>query len=331
MFTRVKIAILLILALSLFTGSVLAFWQISLDTISKGWGEYNNAFSHGSGSSQHEMKQIDSKGKVMVSMISKNTFAFAGKCKRLYMEVWNEGDKSPYMERLYCLNSKYIFQLEKKGKDWLLSKMVLLPNDNAKHLLESINSGLRGVRSLDSVDGAPLTVLASNLRLESNADGESLRVSLTKESQFPFGPHIRTFRTLTADLGEGPYYPLKKADAEFKAGNYTGTLSTQNEFLSVKGLPIPLKTLTRIVARLPGNMTINDNSESTYQIDPSVTPAESDFTLSAFGLPEPEGIKWDKPTPLYIWILLAAAGFGILALSLRFLTHRKPPATKGTV
>ena len=39
---------------------------------------------------------------------------------------------------------------------------------------------------------------------------------------------------------------------------------------------------------------------------------ETDFTLSAFGLPEPFGIEWEKPTPW--WLYLICGGLGVIVL-----------------
>lgn len=42
---------------------------------------------------------------------------------------------------------------------------------------------------------------------------------------------------------------------------------------------------------------------------------ESEFTLSAFGLPEPVSVTWERPTPVWVWLLVAAGltgGLGCL-------------------
>jgi hypothetical protein len=52
-------------------------------------------------------------------------------------------------------------------------------------------------------------------------------------------------------------------------------------------------------------------------------PAEKEFTLSAFGLPEPAGITWEKPTPRFVWVLLAAAICAVLAVAFRYLARRR--------
>jgi hypothetical protein len=56
---------------------------------------------------------------------------------------------------------------------------------------------------------------------------------------------------------------------------------------------------------------------------------ESDFTLSAFGLPEPVGVEWEQPRPRwYLWIMVVAFALLALALTLGYLRKRRsaPPA-----
>ncbi|MBA2227964.1 hypothetical protein H0921_17535 [thermophilic bacterium 2918] len=39
--------------------------------------------------------------------------------------------------------------------------------------------------------------------------------------------------------------------------------------------------------------------------DEGVEPLEREFTLSAFGLPEPVGVEWERPVRWYLWLMLA--------------------------
>jgi hypothetical protein len=56
--------------------------------------------------------------------------------------------------------------------------------------------------------------------------------------------------------------------------------------------------------------------------------SERNFTLSAFGLPEPAGVEWRKATPRYVWVLIAAGAVAILATVFRCLARRcNGPAT----
>jgi hypothetical protein len=49
---------------------------------------------------------------------------------------------------------------------------------------------------------------------------------------------------------------------------------------------------------------------------------DEEFTLSAFGLPEPVGVVWEKRTPVYVWLLVAAGVLLTLAVFLRWLARR---------
>jgi len=56
---------------------------------------------------------------------------------------------------------------------------------------------------------------------------------------------------------------------------------------------------------------------------------EMEFTLTAFGLPEPYGVEWKRRTPRYIWILVGAGGFVLLAAGLYWLARRQGAKARG--
>jgi hypothetical protein len=57
-------------------------------------------------------------------------------------------------------------------------------------------------------------------------------------------------------------------------------------------------------------------------LDVSDHVPDTEFTLSAFGLPEPGSDSVQKPAPLYLWILLSAAVCASLALGFWYLMRR---------
>lgn len=48
-----------------------------------------------------------------------------------------------------------------------------------------------------------------------------------------------------------------------------------------------------------------------------------EFRLSHYGLPEPMGVAWKKPTPTYVWFLAGAVVLFAVALGFRFLARRR--------
>src|SRR5260370_15906046 len=57
-----------------------------------------------------------------------------------------------------------------------------------------------------------------------------------------------------------------------------------------------------------------------YQLRCAEVP-ETAFTLSAFGLPEPEGVVWDRGSHTYLYLLLA--GVAAIAVALFFYRRKR--------
>ena len=51
--------------------------------------------------------------------------------------------------------------------------------------------------------------------------------------------------------------------------------------------------------------------------------SEERFRLFYYGLPEPVGVEWERKTPVYVWLLLAAGVLGLLAVVLAWLAKRR--------
>ena len=49
---------------------------------------------------------------------------------------------------------------------------------------------------------------------------------------------------------------------------------------------------------------------------------ETEFTLTAFGFPEPVGVDWKKPAPRYVPWMLGLGGCAVVALVCRFVARR---------
>lgn len=72
-----------------------------------------------------------------------------------------------------------------------------------------------------------------------------------------------------------------------------------------------------------GNNKIESTRKIDYEWEINDHVPNSEFTLSAFGLPEPVDVPWEKPTPWYLWFLAATVGCFALALLFRYLYRRQ--------
>ncbi|HKB02317.1 MAG TPA: hypothetical protein VKD90_08860, partial [Gemmataceae bacterium] len=65
--------------------------------------------------------------------------------------------------------------------------------------------------------------------------------------------------------------------------------------------------------RPDGQEWFRSESEQRFELRQSEDEYDDhEFTLSAYGLPEPHGVTWERRTPLYVWLLTAAAGCAVL-------------------
>lgn len=91
------------------------------------------------------------------------------------------------------------------------------------------------------------------------------------------------------------------------------------------GFPI-LKSMTERMKSFDykNKKKIEVSTEANYDLEVNDSVPESEFTLSAFGLPEPGGAEpVKKPVPMYVWILIAACSCGTLAFAFRYLARRR--------
>ena len=106
----------------------------------------------------------------------------------------------------------------------------------------------------------------------------------------------------------------------------SGTVTNSMKF-TVNDKPGTTPILSRaVIAATIKNTAGVVTSTSDGVIESSITyPTdipEDRFTLSVYGFPEPEGVVWDKPTPTYVWLLVAANSFALLAALFTALKRR---------
>lgn len=114
----------------------------------------------------------------------------------------------------------------------------------------------------------------------------------------------------------GYEYHLK---TPFSEGTERGTF----EYLENEGLPL-LKKITAETPEMRGAKFGLRSSKDiqTYKIEYNVAIPDEEFRLSFYGLPEPTGVTWKRPVPIYLWLLLGAGLVAMLALGARYLARR---------
>ncbi|VTS08120.1 hypothetical protein [Tuwongella immobilis] len=108
---------------------------------------------------------------------------------------------------------------------------------------------------------------------------------------------------------------IKKSIIRRASTNQTITRETVYQTLNGKKFPQEITTQ---------NLVINPPLHSITRFSPVevCTKDPSYFSLTQFGMPEAEGIDLGRPTPVWVWLLAAAAGLMLLALLFRTLQQR---------
>jgi hypothetical protein len=121
------------------------------------------------------------------------------------------------------------------------------------------------------------------------------------------------------------------------AGEFTrndgGRLNTYRYKTNVRvaktGVAIPVEREISCLTTGQDGSSVSVVSRTRYELEEVDSIPESEFSLSAFGLPEPVGAAWDKPTPRYVWFLVGAAVFAFLTVGLRLIARRRAGGTAG--
>jgi hypothetical protein len=219
----------------------------------------------------------------------------------------------------FLLNSRYAALITRAVGDppWLLISVAPLP-------LESRLTGeltpLQWENSLRLAPFAGYNVGVSLLSILdaphvitdiSAEDIDNLRLSFAMPERDTGDPTITSFPAvhgtyvINRSTGAVQSYVISRARTKWSGGTtYKGakTYVTKNSRLLVE---------TETQSVLPEENHLQFELLVEYKWHDATLP-EADFTLTAFGLPEPFGIEWEKPIPW--WLYLSGGGLGIIVL-----------------
>ena len=97
----------------------------------------------------------------------------------------------------------------------------------------------------------------------------------------------------------------------------------------------PIPVLIRAIIEVPEwrsekHGTLTSRRTRTYEIEYNGEISDDEFWLSHYGFPEPVGVVREKPTPRYLWLLLATGAFLALAIGFRYLARRRAARGRAT-
>ncbi len=219
---------------------------------------------------------------------------------------------SPWV--LSCENSKYQFKLARpdEGSQWslILWRPVESPPmpivSTGTGMISCAIDGMAGLlASINNTDGHRL------LNLSQNSPTSDLHV--TYSTPFQSDKNI-VHEIIIETVGTWRVREYKKTTPN---GLFTEVITYG---APVDDLPFPTRKVGSVTYSVAGVSSFGYVATSTGASITRKTVA--DYRLSAYNLPEPEGVVWDKPTPTYVWLLAAAGVLGLLSVMFAWLKRR---------
>ena len=255
--------------------------------------------------------------------------------------------------RAQAANPRYAFRLTRpKGKtDWMLSQLDLKILDGStvdrdgQPLQERIH---HSVARHFEVDWLPLSSVIRQptfkvLRATAvNRDSRELvRIDFDNGHPLPTGKNYAG-RYITLQSGSLLFDPdhywclaesriMRDSASGDDSGPFQRPNETTYEYREGTGrFPI----LTRVVSRIkpiPAKKTSGSDGLSEYDLRESPEPEDEEFTLTAYGLPEPVGMELPRRSRAWLWFSLGGVAVLAVGLVLRRIARRRLAAPADAV
>jgi hypothetical protein len=232
-------------------------------------------------------------------------------------------------------NPAYWFNLRRRPNDrpWVASSVVKADEVNA-----------RAYPMLNSLDIAPFMFFTVNhdwlvdlirdpdFRVRSCRWVDSAGAKLV-EVNFEYNHPIRNTGSSTIGgkltLDPDRYWCVRSYDVQTRSPINSGPVQHTLAEIDDTDPSLPLPKLTITTARYTesdGKVNTLENRVTYNFKNPRVLPHDREFTLSAFGLPEPPGTDWPRRSiPLFVWVALG----GVVCLACGVVIRRVARRRRG--
>lgn len=300
----------------------------------KRWQEYQIFIKSLQGSGRFDREDfIPRKG-----ISNRRSFGYKQAADCALLMIQQESEKNTRCE-VFAVNSSYTFSLGRKEpqKPWVITGVSPLTSDNISTELQALTARMNQQLSMGLMifnDRLLLPIALNTGELQIDGARTALREGKSVvEVQFKHRPKDAANNPVRGGLiylDPERYWVIEgyEVDAEFPNGksHFTG----KNEYKpGSKGHPIPLKRSIRSKGITKDGPGVDFELRTTLDLFEGPIPPKSDFTLPAFGLPEPIGITPLRPWYLRWYVLITGFGFGCIILgAIYYRLARRPSGVR---
>lgn len=239
-------------------------------------------------------------------------------------------DERPVAEVVIVNNPQYSFQIIKRSQnkhDWLLANLQM-SGDGSSFRGRSIRESASAWACLPfCIYERPLSsiVCDRNFKIIKQVELSHRGLPTVRiDFQYPHPLQEKDFYPIqsgTLYFDPNRYWCLVEAELNGKWTNGTGVVHERYEFKDgPNGFPI-ITSVTHTLKSDSRKSSVNAVIKTDFTVHPNVPTRE--FTLSAFGLPEPNGVVWERGPRYYLWFGIAAIACLGLMILCRRLARRK--------
>jgi len=255
---------------------------------------------------------------------------------------WSFDDLSRNRDRtgrgfVQAFNPRYAFELQRKSatQPWLITAAAMAnEQEEYKVFADQAAVATMGCRALVTLDLAhSLHELVRRpsfrvLHVKPVVHNECQAVQVVFDNSHPFPPtkgeRFCPFQKGVLTLDPSRFWCVRAYDVDCL---YDGGASALHGEMNYRDCarskyPIPVRVVQRRVSQEASGRTTTFVSEQTFDLKESALPSDQEFSLSAFGFPEPPGIEWEKPVPWWLWLAVGGAGLLITGAAFSWLRRR---------
>jgi hypothetical protein len=328
---EISLAVLLLIFPSELGGTEEDLRRVFLEEAPRAWNEYSALTQH----LQGDWKvYIASDGEVKVH--NQGTTKLNKNCRLLLVESFLKDDPGTHA---YGNNPKYSFSLHRKtpSSSWVLKTLSLKPAETDPTVQGALSGIEEGQSVLVHPFQVPLAVLVQQptfrvLRaVRTHKKGEDL-VRVDFDNTHPLADDSKTFVPIQGGsmlLDPKRYWILRAAEFRTKHSKIDGNAKIDIDIKDASDpFPIPKRCAIALELQIEGRgRAVNIFRREFVLHDPETLPADEDFRLTAFGLPEPPGVRWNKPAAVWLWVSLAAVTLIVIGAVFNWLKRRRLAAT----
>jgi len=300
--------------------------------------EYRSLARRFQGSISTKFTVVDQKGKVKNCIRSRKEIKQNEQCASFLYQSFDgekaENDDKRTAGGVYVVNPRYAFELKRGNSklDWVLGQLDPRGDGTSFTAGEPTrDTTLSWVSMHFDVYGRVFSSLIHEPNFRVIGARPVIRngrnfVQIDFECPHPIKKYTRPYFVQSGSLLLDPvhYWCMQEYDLKIKSIDGNGTNHAVFEFREGSNR---LPTITRMVRT--GKSPLGNSSEEIFEFDlheASELPPEKEFTLSAFGLPEPMGVKPLERSHTWFWLSAATVGLAGLAILFAWLKRRREAA-----